>query len=136
MPETYNYNQKSGQQPMYNPPQYQPQAGMEPPPGYVQKSRVAAGILAITQENHSVRMSEVLCLAEEITAHTPNYFYSRRLSNPVYIEHMDKLFVREELQLTYAGDGGVGVQIPAQYIDTLPDATFRTEAFYREQLSD
>ena len=32
---------------MYNPPQYQPQAGMEPPPGYVQKSRVAAGILAI-----------------------------------------------------------------------------------------
>ena len=95
----------------------------------------AAGILAITQENHSVRMSEVLCLAEEITAHTPNCFYSRRLSNPVYIEHMDKLFVREELQLTYAGDGGVGVQIPAQYIDTLPDATFRTEAFYREQLS-
>ena len=95
----------------------------------------AAGILAITQENHSVRMSEVLCLAEEITAHTPNCFYSRRLSNPVYIEHMDKLFVREELQLTYAGDGGVGVQIPAQYIDTLPDAIFRTEAFYREQLS-
>ena len=47
MPETYNYNQNSGQQPMYNPPQYQPQAGMEPPPGYVQKSRVAAGILAI-----------------------------------------------------------------------------------------
>ena len=29
MPETYNYNQNSGQQPMYNPPQYQPQAGME-----------------------------------------------------------------------------------------------------------
>ena len=47
MPEPYNYNQNSGQQPMYNPPQYQPQAGMEPPPGYVQKSRVAAGILAI-----------------------------------------------------------------------------------------
>ena len=47
MPETYNYNQNSGQQPMYNPPQYQPEAGMEPPPGYVQKSRVAAGILAI-----------------------------------------------------------------------------------------
>lgn len=32
---------------MYNPPQYQPQAGMEPPPGYIQKSRIAAGILAI-----------------------------------------------------------------------------------------
>lgn len=35
------------QQPMYNPPQYQPQAGMEPPPGYIQKSRTAAGVLAI-----------------------------------------------------------------------------------------
>ena len=46
MPDYYNYDQNSGQQPMYNPPQYQPQAGMEPPPGYVQKSRVAAGILA------------------------------------------------------------------------------------------
>lgn len=33
--------------PYYSPPQYQPQQGMEPPPGYIQKSRVAAGILAI-----------------------------------------------------------------------------------------
>lgn len=40
-----DYNQN--QPPMYNPPQYQPQPGMEPPPGYIQKSRVAAGILAI-----------------------------------------------------------------------------------------
>ena len=47
MPDYYNYNQNSGQTPMYNPPQYQPQAGMEPPPGYVQKSRMAAGVLAI-----------------------------------------------------------------------------------------
>lgn len=47
--QTY-YNQtvyQEEQPPMYNPPQYQPQAGMEPPPGYVQKSRIAAGILAI-----------------------------------------------------------------------------------------
>ena len=95
----------------------------------------AAGILAITQENHSVRMSEVLCLANEITAHTPNYFYSRRLSNPAYIEYLDKLYVREELKLTYAGDGGVGVKIPAGKVNTIPDAVFRTEAFYREHLS-
>lgn len=40
-------NFQEEQPPMYNPPQYQPQAGMEPPPGYVQKSRVAAGILAM-----------------------------------------------------------------------------------------
>lgn len=95
----------------------------------------AGGIVAITQEQHAIRMSEVLCLADELTAHTPNAFYSRRLSNPVTIEHMDKLYVRDDLEFRYAGDGGVGVQIPAQYIDTLPDATFRTRAFYRDNLS-
>lgn len=49
MADYYNgYQQEQqGQQPMYNPPQYQPQAGMDPPPGYLQKSRVAAGVLAI-----------------------------------------------------------------------------------------
>ena len=41
-----DYNPQN-QPPMYNPPQYQPQPGMEPPPGYIQKSRIAAGILAI-----------------------------------------------------------------------------------------
>ncbi len=35
------------QPPMYSPPQYQPQPGMQPPPGYIQRSRIAAGILAI-----------------------------------------------------------------------------------------
>lgn len=40
-------NFQEEQPPMYNPPQYQPQAGMEPPPGYVQKGRVAAGVLAM-----------------------------------------------------------------------------------------
>ncbi len=39
--------QPQGQQPMYNPPQYQPQAGIDPPPGYIQRSRIAAGILAM-----------------------------------------------------------------------------------------
>lgn len=48
----YNYNQN--QPPMYNPPQYQPQAGMEPPPGYIQKSRIAAGILAIVLGTYGV----------------------------------------------------------------------------------
>lgn len=43
------YSQNDDQQnpPMYNPPQYQPQTGIDPPPGYIQKSRTAAGILAI-----------------------------------------------------------------------------------------
>ena len=95
----------------------------------------AGGIIAITQEQHAIRMTEVLCLAESLTAHTPNYFYSRRLSNPNYIEHMDKLYVPEELKLTYAGDGGVGAQIPAGKITKLPEATFRTKAFYDNNLS-
>lgn len=95
----------------------------------------AGGIVAITQEQHAIRMTEVLCLAESLTAHTPNYFYSRRLSNPPYIEHMDKLYVPEELKLTYVGDGGVGAQIPAGKITTLPEATFRTKAFYENNLS-
>lgn len=46
MADYNNYNQ-TPQHPMYNPPQYQPQAGIEPPPGYIQKSRATAGILAI-----------------------------------------------------------------------------------------
>ena len=48
MPDYYNYDQNSGQQPMYNPPQYQPQ------PGYVQKSRMAAGILAILMGTYGI----------------------------------------------------------------------------------
>lgn len=43
MADFNNYNQ----QPVYSPPPYQPQAGIDPPPGYIQKSRIAAGILAI-----------------------------------------------------------------------------------------
>lgn len=42
-----NYNQGPQPPPMYNPPQYQPQAGVEPPAGYPQRSRMAAGILAV-----------------------------------------------------------------------------------------
>ena len=42
-----DYNNNYSQQPMYNPPQYQPQQGIDPPAGYTQKSRVAAGILAM-----------------------------------------------------------------------------------------
>lgn len=41
-----DFNNNYNQQPMYNPPQYQPQTGIAPPPGYVQKNRVTAGILA------------------------------------------------------------------------------------------
>lgn len=55
MADYHNYNQVPGQQPpMYNPPPYQPQVGMEPPAGYIQRSRVAAGILAILLGTYGV----------------------------------------------------------------------------------
>lgn len=47
MADYNNGYQPQGQQPMYNPPRYQPQAGIDPPPGYSQKSRVAAGVFGI-----------------------------------------------------------------------------------------
>ena len=52
----YNNNgdQPQGQQPMYHPPQYQPQAGIDPPPGYTQRSRMAAGVLAILLGTYGV----------------------------------------------------------------------------------
>ena len=39
--------QQYQQHPGYNPPQYQSPSGVEPPAGYMQKNRVAAGLLAI-----------------------------------------------------------------------------------------
>lgn len=44
----YQNRWQSPPQPIYNPPRYQPQAGMDPPPGYLQKNRIAAGLLALT----------------------------------------------------------------------------------------
>ena len=41
-PQHSGYNQ-----PGYNPPRYQSPSGVEPPAGYIQKSRMAAGLLAI-----------------------------------------------------------------------------------------
>jgi Predicted membrane protein len=43
----YTNPPQNNQPPIYSPPQYQPQTGIEPPPGYQQKSRIAAGLLAI-----------------------------------------------------------------------------------------
>ena len=41
-PQTYYQHPQ-----MYHPPQYQPRDGIEPPEGYVQRNRMAAGFLAI-----------------------------------------------------------------------------------------
>lgn len=42
-----NQSYQPPQSPIYSPPQYQPSVGMEPPAGYAQKSRKAAGLLAM-----------------------------------------------------------------------------------------
>lgn len=46
--QSSQWQSNSAPSPIYSPPQYQPQAGMDPPPGYLQKSRIAAGLLALT----------------------------------------------------------------------------------------
>ena len=80
MPDYYHYNQNSGQPPMYNPPQYQPQAGMDPPPGYVQKSRVAAGILAILLGTYAPWLTPAVgWLAAGLTAAVGGYRRRGRL---------------------------------------------------------
>ena len=54
MADYNNYDRGPSGTPMYDPPQYQPQPGMAPPPGYPQKSRMAAGILAILLGTYGV----------------------------------------------------------------------------------
>lgn len=45
--QNYNPQNGGGQPPIYNPPQYQSIEGMDPPPGYMQKDRKVAGLLAM-----------------------------------------------------------------------------------------
>ena len=54
MADYNNYDRGPSGTPMYDPPQYPPQPGMAPPPGYPQKSRMAAGILAILLGTYGV----------------------------------------------------------------------------------
>jgi hypothetical protein len=97
----------------------------------------AAGILAFYDNNQYVKMSELLVLADEITAATPNYFFCRRGILPENLELLEKLYVRDDLVLSYYdnNDKGYGVAIPAGIIDTLPLNTFKTRQFYNDNLS-
>ena len=99
-------------------------------------SGCAAGMLAFTDQNPNVTLNEVLVLADEISGGTPNYFYSRRLPEAPnnVIESMNKLYARDDIQLEYFGDKGVGGIIPQSVYTLLPDQTFRTEQFYRDNL--
>lgn len=102
-----------------------------------QKSHIsgcATGVIGFTDNNPNIRLQDVLVLADEISAATPNYFYSRRLPaapNNV-IEHMSGLYVRNDIALSYLADKGVGGQIPEGTIKALPDESFRTKSFYTD----
>jgi len=97
----------------------------------------AAGILAFYDNNQYVKMSEVLVLANNITAATPNYFFCRRGILATNLELLEKLYVIEELPLTYynASDKGYGADIPYEKIDTLPLNSFKTAQFYSDNLN-
>lgn len=100
-------------------------------------SGIAAGAIGFTDNNRNIRLQDVIILADDITAATPNYYYSRRL--PVtpnnIIEYMDNLYVKDDISLAYYADKGVGGQIPEGTIQCLPDAVFRTKEFYTKTLS-
>ena len=93
--------------------------------------------MGFTDNNRNIRLQDVLVLADEITAATPNYYYSRRLPSAPnnVIEYMSGLYVRNDISLTYYSDKGVGGQIPEGTITTLSDATFRTRSFYTDILN-
>ena len=100
-------------------------------------SGCAAGVVGFTDNNRNIRLQDVLVLAGSITGATPNYFYSRRLPaapNNV-IEYMENLYVRDDIQLSYYADKGVGGQIPAGTIKLKNDAVFRTKNFYTKTLN-
>lgn len=100
-------------------------------------SGCATGVLGFTDNNRNIRLQDVLVLADEITAATPNYYYSRRLPSAPnnVIEYMSGLYVRNDISLTYYSDKGVGGQIPEGTITAFPDATFRTKSFYTDILN-
>ena len=97
----------------------------------------ATGVIGFTDNNPNVRLQDVLVLANTIKAATPNYYYSRRLpaAPDNVIERMDNLYVRNDIQLTYYADKGVGGQIPGGTIKTLPDSVFRSKDFYTKTLN-
>ena len=97
----------------------------------------AAGILAFYDNHKYVKMSECLVLADEITAATPNYFFSRRGVRAGELELLEKLYVRDDITLSYLNpaDPGYGASIPDGIIDTLPLNVFKTAQFYTQNLS-
>ena len=100
-------------------------------------SGCATGVIGFTDNNRNVRLQDVLVFANSITGATPNYYYSRRLPaapNNV-IEYMSGLYVRNDIQLNYYADQGVGGQIPSGTIKLMNDAVFRSKKFYTTTLN-
>lgn len=97
----------------------------------------AAGILAFFDNHKFVKMNEVLVLADEITAATPNLFFCRRGATYADLEQFEKVFARNDIGLSYfnTSDKGYGGEIPEGVIQYFPPETFKTKSFYTENLS-
>lgn len=97
----------------------------------------AAGILAFYDNHKFVKMNEVLVLADEITAATPNLFFGRRGPTYADFEQFEKVFARDDIPLSYlnTNDKGRGGEIPDGVIHYNPLETYKTKAFYDENLS-
>jgi hypothetical protein len=97
----------------------------------------AAGIVTFYDSHNFVKMDEVIVLSENITAATPNLFFSRR--GPTYdqFELFGKVYARDDIALTYLveTDKGRGGEIAGGVIQYNPVATYRTLAFYTDNLT-
>ena len=97
----------------------------------------AAGILAFYDNHKFVKMNEVLVLADEITAATPNLFFGRRGPTYADFEQFEKVFARDDIPLSYlnTNDKGRGGEIPAGVIGYFSPEVFQTTQFYDDNLS-
>lgn len=97
----------------------------------------AAGILTFYDNHKFVKMNEVLVLADEIKAATPNLFFGRR--GPVYadFELFENVYARDDIELYYlnSNDKGRGGEIPDGIIRYYPETSFKAKQFYLENLS-
>ena len=96
-----------------------------------------AGIIAVSENHPYIKMNEVLVLADEISAGTPNLVYSRNGINYNDFEAFNKIYARSDIVLNYADNNnrGPGGQIPDGVIQLSSLETFKTRQFYTDNLS-
>jgi hypothetical protein len=97
----------------------------------------ATGILTFYDSHHFIKMEELIVLCDTIGAATSSLFFSRR--GPTYdqFELFDKMYARTGIELFYLVENnkGRGGEIPDGVIHYNPLETYKTKAFYDENLS-